>query len=310
MIHKLVSSRGGALLGLLALAATGLLVAGSAHADSTPVISSIATQGCANDRVAVTLTVDNPVAGTITLKLTGHTPGSSVFVDTGAELSFTIVPGTTTYTRAFEDVASFIEPDFNTLRVEFKSSDIANLGGTTTKSVSFSPCTSPSDHDLAFTAVPPDITTDATSPAGAPVSYTNPAASDESLSTVTVSCLPASGSMFKIGDTTVTCTATDSDGDTNSGVQTKFNVHVKGAEEQLTDLAGESKGVGPGTSLADKVSSIQSSLGAGDTRDACGTLNAFIHEVKAQTGVHIPSGTAATLITDAQRIEAVIPCTS
>src|SRR5262245_46978423 len=36
-----------------------------------PTIDSIDTQGCANDRVCVTLTVDNPVAGTITLKLTG-----------------------------------------------------------------------------------------------------------------------------------------------------------------------------------------------------------------------------------------------
>src|SRR5262249_41889492 len=46
---------------------------------SPPTVDSIDTQGCANDRVCVTLTVDNPVAGTITLKLTGHTPGSSVF---------------------------------------------------------------------------------------------------------------------------------------------------------------------------------------------------------------------------------------
>src|SRR5215469_11313862 len=137
------------LLGALAVAAAVALSAGPVHADSEPTIASIGTQGCANDRVCVTLTVDNPVAGTITLKLTGHTPGSSVFVDTGAELSFTIVPGTTTYTACFENVSSFIEPDFNTLRVEFKSSDIANLKGTTTKSVDFSPCTSP-DHDLAF----------------------------------------------------------------------------------------------------------------------------------------------------------------
>src|SRR5215472_1993693 len=112
-------------------------------ADSNPAIASIDTQGCADDKVCVTLTVANPAAGTITLKLTGHTPGSSVFVDTGAELVFTIVPGTTTYTACFEDVSSFLEPDFNTLRVEFKSSDIANLNGTTTKSVAFSPCTSP-----------------------------------------------------------------------------------------------------------------------------------------------------------------------
>src|SRR5262245_5914504 len=122
------------------LLAAVALSAGPVHADSEPTIVSIATQGCANDRVCLTLTVDNPVAGTITLKLTGHTPGSSVFVDTGAELSFTIVPGTTTYTACFENVSAIIEPDFNFLRVEFKSSDIANLNGTTTKSDDFAPC--------------------------------------------------------------------------------------------------------------------------------------------------------------------------
>src|SRR5262249_1749068 len=183
---------------LVTVCAAFALSAGPVHADSAPTIASISTQGCANDRVCVTLTVDNPVAGTITLKLTGHTPGSSDFVDTGAELTFTIVPGTTTYTACFENVHSFIEPDFNTLRVEFKSRERATLKGRTPKSVSCSPCTPP-DHDLAFTAVPPDVTLDATSPAGALVAYNNPAASDESLATVTVNCLPASGSTFAIG---------------------------------------------------------------------------------------------------------------
>src|SRR5262249_48444964 len=135
------------------------LSAGPVHAQGAPTIASIDTQGCANDRVCVTLTVDNPVAGTITLKLTGHTPGSSVFVDTGAELSFTIVPGTTTYTACFENVSSFVEPDFNFLRVEFKSSDIANLQGTTTKSVTFAPCTSPSTTPTSTTTATTSTTT-------------------------------------------------------------------------------------------------------------------------------------------------------
>ena len=169
------------------------------------------------------------------------------------------------------------------------------------------------DHDLAL-AQPSDLTgvnaVNATSPAGAVVTYTNPVASDESLSTVTVNCLPASGSPFAIDDTTVTCTATDADGDTNSPVQKSFNVHVKGAAEQLSDLANAVTGVGPGTSLADKVASVQSDLAANDTGDACGTLNAFINEVNAQTGKHIKADMAASLIEAAHRIEAVIPCTS
>jgi hypothetical protein len=165
------------------------------------------------------------------------------------------------------------------------------------------------DADLTLDQ-PSDVAVDATSPAGATVTYTTPAAHDEDLSTVTVSCLPASGSTFAIGGTTVTCTATDSDGDTNSPVTNTFNVHVKGAPEQLSDLATMVNGVGPGTSLADKVASVQSELTANDTGDACGTLKAFINQVKAQTGKSIKQPQATTLIMAAQQIEAVIPCTS
>lgn len=165
------------------------------------------------------------------------------------------------------------------------------------------------DSDLTL-AKPSDMTVDATSPAGAVVNYTTPAASDEDLSTVTVACSPVSGSTFAIEATTVTCTATDTDGDSNSPVSQTFQVTVEGAAQQLFDLLGAVTGVGPGTSLADKVASAQSDLVAADSTDACGTLGAFVNEVSAQTGKHIPAATAAMLIADAQRIEAVIPCRS
>jgi hypothetical protein len=154
------------LLGALAAVTMVVLPAAAVHATTNPTIVSIATQGCADDKVCVTLTVDNPTAGTIALELTGHTPGSSVFVDTGARLSFTIVPGTTTYTGCFDNVSSFTAGhDFNTLRVEFFSSDIANLDGTTTKSVSFAPCTSASPTP---TPTPTPSGTPTPSPSGSP----------------------------------------------------------------------------------------------------------------------------------------------
>lgn len=157
------------LLGALVVAAMVALPPALVYATDPPTISFIATQGCASDKVCVTLTVDNPVAGTITLKLTGHTPGSSVFVDTGARLSFTIVPGTTMYTDCFGNVSSFTAGhDFNTLRVEFFSSDIANLNGTTTKSNSFSPCTSSLPPTPTPTPTPPGGTPTPTPPGGTP----------------------------------------------------------------------------------------------------------------------------------------------
>ena len=168
----------------------------------------------------------------------------------------------------------------------------------------------PVDKDLALSGVPGSMSTDAAGPSGAVVTYTLPTATDEDLSTVTVGCVPESGSTFAIGMTTVTCTATDTDGDTNSPVTQTFQVTVKGAADQLSDLHTAVDGVGPGTSLADKVASVQSYLAAGDASDACGTLSAFVHEVQAQSGKHIPAVQAGGLIADAQRIEAVIPCTS
>ena len=63
-----------------------------------------------------------------------------------------------------------------------------------------------------FSGVPANITTPATSPSGATVTYTDPTATDPAGGTDTVSCLPASGSTFKIGATTVTCSATSKAG--------------------------------------------------------------------------------------------------
>jgi hypothetical protein len=166
------------------------------------------------------------------------------------------------------------------------------------------------DSDLALQNVPANITTDATGPGGTVVNYTPPNATDEGGQTPPVSCAPAPGSTFGVGTTSVTCTATAADADdSNSPVSSSFTVHVKGAAEQLSDLANAVKGVGPGTSLADKVATIQSYLANGNTTGACTALRAFISQVEAAAGKSIPAATAAALIADAQRIERVVPCT-
>ena len=75
----------------------------------------------------------------------------------------------------------------------------------------------------AYEAQPPTVAAHAnvsvvpTSAAGAVVSYTAPAGTDEQGGTATVACLPASGSTFAVGSTTVTCTATDAVGHTGTG---------------------------------------------------------------------------------------------
>ena len=83
---------------------------------------------------------------------------------------------------------------------------------------------------------------------------------------------------------------------------------MRGAADQLADLATAVQGVGPGTSLIDKVALAQSDLASGDVTDTCGTLGAFVNEVQAQSDKTIPSATAQQLIADAQRIQVVLAC--
>ena len=91
------------------------------------------------------------------------------------------------------------------------------------------------DNNLDLTNMPSNITTHATSPQGAVVTYTLPTAVDGDSSAPVVKCTPASGSTFAIGTTTVTCTATDSD-DTNSPVSKTFTVTVNDTDLSLTNL--------------------------------------------------------------------------
>jgi hypothetical protein len=82
-------------------------------------------------------------------------------------------------------------------------------------------------------AVPAAIVVNATSPLGAVVTYTATAV-DGFGAALTPSCSKASGSVFAIGTTTVSCTATDARG--NSASAQAFTVTVKGAVAQLQDL--------------------------------------------------------------------------
>ena len=88
---------------------------------------------------------------------------------------------------------------------------IASDGGESWTSIDVRPAqpdtTPPVIHD-----VPDDQRTEATGPTGAKVTYTPPTAEDDRDGAVSVSCEPGSGSMFPVGTTTVTCSASDTAG--------------------------------------------------------------------------------------------------
>jgi hypothetical protein len=154
---------------------------------------------------------------------------------------------------------------------------------------------------------PDNIVTDATSPAGAVVSFPAPAASDN-CSVASVSCSPASGSTFAIGTTTVTCRAIDSSANTNTCT---FTINVEGAAEQINDLITSVQNFGlksaTANSLLAKLQAAGKDLSRGNVASACSDLQDFISQCTALSGKkQITADQAAQMIGDATRIRSVI----
>jgi hypothetical protein len=160
------------------------------------------------------------------------------------------------------------------------------------------------DTTAPTVTVPANITADATSNAGAVVTFTA-SATDTDPENPAVSCAPPSGSTFAIATTTVNCSATDAAGNTGTN---SFTVTVRGAAEQLTTLVGSVRAVGPGTSLLSKAQAAQAALAAGLVPDACSVLGAMINEARAQSGQRLTVAQARQIIADTARIRAVLAC--
>jgi hypothetical protein len=154
--------------------------------------------------------------------------------------------------------------------------------------------------------LPANITVNASGPEGAVVPFVATAVDDDRrIPTPPVTCTPAPGTMIAIGDTTVTCTATDLYGNAATG---SFTIHVKGAAEQLTDLVAASQGVGPGNAVASKVEKARSDFAAGRVDKACKGLDDYIKQVNLHTPKKIDPSVAAARIADATRIRNVMAC--
>ena len=91
--------------------------------------------------------------------------------------------------------------------------------------------TPPADTEPPTLELPAGLSAPATGPSGAPVTY-DATARDDRDATPSVTCEPASGATFPIGETMVTCTATDAAGNESRGT---FPVTVTGAEDSDGD---------------------------------------------------------------------------
>ncbi len=115
------------------------------------------------------------------------------------------------------------------------------------------------------------------------MSYASPTAID-SCSAVTAGCSQSSGSLFPVGNTAVTCTATDT---SNNAASCSFTVTVltpAGATQQVVGSVDTlvSQGIlnqGQGQSLDQKLASAVKSLNQSDIKLACNDLAVFINQV-------------------------------
>ena len=89
-------------------------------------------------------------------------------------------------------------------------------------------------HIGVFTGTPANVTAEATSAAGARVTFALPKATDVADNNVSVSCAPASGSTFSIGTTTVVCVGADNAGNQAS---TSFRVTVRDTTNPTITIA-------------------------------------------------------------------------
>jgi hypothetical protein len=166
--------------------------------------------------VTVTLEVVGNVAPTVTvpadMTVEGNTTG-------GATVSFA---ASATDPEDNPDPAVSCSPAsgffaLGTTTVTCEATDTGGRTGSASFSVLVLDTTAPSLD------VSDDVSVDTTDPSGAVVSYPAASAADVVDDSVAAACLPARGSLFALGDTTVTCSATDDSGNT---AHASFTVHV------------------------------------------------------------------------------------
>jgi len=134
--------------------------------------------------------------------------------DLSSPLTFASAEGTT---GVFDVTAALASFGPGTYQIGLRVTDDHALSNAVFPNITIHPAGDPAFCNTAPTlTLPPNVTTPATSAAGAAVSYTATAA-DAQDGAIAPACVPPSGSTFPIGPTTVTCAVTDSGGLSASG---------------------------------------------------------------------------------------------
>jgi HYR domain-containing protein len=146
-----------------------------------------------------------------------------------------------------------------------------------------------------------DVTVNATSPSGAVVSYD--AAATDNVGVTSLSCEPASGSVFPVGSTTVNCSASDAAGNTSSK---SFSVSVIGAREQLENLMEYMTALGlPNGTANPLINQLKSAYS--EQGNECKKISDFI-EMASKKSSDIDPDDLAYMTAEANRIRGAFGC--
>ncbi len=156
--------------------------------------------------------------------------------------------------------------------------------------------------------VPADFAVNATMPSGAVVNFA--VSASDNLAGASVSCDHNSGSVFPIGYTSVTCTATDASG--NRTTKT-FGVDVLSADEQIGNLIKYVEALPIRDNASKKlVKELSKVLREHSDRKSCEKMDDFIERLDKR-GRGMPaawSAWSAYMTSEALRIESVMGCRS
>jgi hypothetical protein len=188
------------------------------------------------------------------------------------------------------------------VQVTCTATDSDGLTATASFTVTFADTTAPVMELRDMTAVPDG-------PNGTLLGWnTNP--TDNADWYPSVVCEPESFEfVFPIGDTTVTCTATDDSGNSSTG---SFNVHVLSAAELLRQAESSlvDYGVDPTLrrSLTAELEAAARAAEKGKKAATCSAITDYQDHVRAQSGKKLSEETAEALLANADYIRRIVPC--
>ena len=153
----------------------------------------------------------------------------------------------------------------------------------------------------AFTGAQSVVTVNATSPSGAVVTY-DPAATDN-VGVTSLLCEPASGKVFPVGSSTVSCSASDAAGNSSSK---SFSVNVIGARDQIADLMAYVRRLGlPNGTTNPLINQLKSAYG--EQGNECKKMSDFIGMVSKKSS-GIDADDTAYMTAEATRIMGAFGC--